>query len=203
MCRFHQENEGDELASGSRCAPALAAASLLSMCAFWGCKGFGGSPATSDRTGLLQIAVCQIMAEAGSCTGGAEATALQAARIRVGSRAWRTSRIAELDGKSGQRGNRTWLSPGFRSAGTFRLKPWNSLQPVPGGLHTCSKKTSGWSGFCPPSTNPTWPASEPLYKVVRTKAKLKAATTEHMQALEKSPERVKMYLQDPRVKHAA
>lgn len=38
---------------------------------------------------------------------------------------------------------------------------------------------------------------------VRTKAKLKAATTEHMQALEKSPERVKKYFQDPRVKYAA
>lgn len=37
----------------------------------------------------------------------------------------------------------------------------------------------------------------------RTKAKLKAATTEHMQALEKSPERVKKYFQDPRVKYAA
>jgi len=38
---------------------------------------------------------------------------------------------------------------------------------------------------------------------VRTKAKLKAATTEHMQALEKSPERVKTYFQDSRVKYAA
>ena len=38
---------------------------------------------------------------------------------------------------------------------------------------------------------------------VRTKAKLKAATTEHMQALEKSPERVKKYFQDSRVKYAA
>ena len=38
---------------------------------------------------------------------------------------------------------------------------------------------------------------------VRTKAKLKAATTEHMQVLENSPERVKKYFQDPRVKYAA
>ena len=38
---------------------------------------------------------------------------------------------------------------------------------------------------------------------VRTKAKLKAATTEHMQTLEKSPERIKKYFQDSRVKYAA
>ena len=38
---------------------------------------------------------------------------------------------------------------------------------------------------------------------VRTKAKLKAATTEHMQTLEKSPERVKKYFKDVRVKYAA
>lgn len=38
---------------------------------------------------------------------------------------------------------------------------------------------------------------------VRTKAKLKAATTEHMLALEKSPERIKKYFQDSRVKYAA
>ena len=38
---------------------------------------------------------------------------------------------------------------------------------------------------------------------VRTKAKLKAATMEHMQTLEKSPERVKKYFQDSRVKYAA
>ncbi|MGC2166298.1 MAG: IS630 family transposase, partial [Gallionella sp.] len=38
---------------------------------------------------------------------------------------------------------------------------------------------------------------------VRTKAKLRAATTEHMQALEKSPERVKKFFQDSRVKYAA
>jgi transposase len=38
---------------------------------------------------------------------------------------------------------------------------------------------------------------------VRTKAKLKAATTEHMLILEKSPERVKKYFQDSRVKYAA
>ena len=37
----------------------------------------------------------------------------------------------------------------------------------------------------------------------RTKAKLKAAATEHMQLLEKSPERVRKYFQDPRVKYAA
>lgn len=37
----------------------------------------------------------------------------------------------------------------------------------------------------------------------RTKAKLKAAATEHMQTLEKSPERAKKYFQDPRVKYAA
>jgi len=37
----------------------------------------------------------------------------------------------------------------------------------------------------------------------RTKAKLKAAATEHMQALEKTPERVKKYFQDSRVKYAA
>ncbi len=36
----------------------------------------------------------------------------------------------------------------------------------------------------------------------RTKAKLKAAATEHMQALEKSPERIKKYFQDSRVKYA-
>ena len=38
---------------------------------------------------------------------------------------------------------------------------------------------------------------------VRTKAKLKAATTAHMQALEKSPERVKKFFQDAHVKYAA
>lgn len=38
---------------------------------------------------------------------------------------------------------------------------------------------------------------------VRTKAKLKAAATAHMQILEKSPERVKKYFQDSRVKYAA
>lgn len=37
----------------------------------------------------------------------------------------------------------------------------------------------------------------------RTKAKLKAAASEHMQALEQSPERVKKYFRDPRVKYAA
>ena len=38
---------------------------------------------------------------------------------------------------------------------------------------------------------------------VRTKAKLKAATAEYMQILEDSPERVKTYFQDPRVKYGA
>ncbi len=38
---------------------------------------------------------------------------------------------------------------------------------------------------------------------VRTKAKLKLAATEHMIKLEQSPERVKSYFQDPRVKYAA
>ena len=37
----------------------------------------------------------------------------------------------------------------------------------------------------------------------RTKSKLKAAATEHMQTLEKSPERIKKYFQDPRVKYAS
>lgn len=37
----------------------------------------------------------------------------------------------------------------------------------------------------------------------RTKAKLKAAATEHMHKLEQSPDRVKSYFQDPRVKYAA
>ena len=38
---------------------------------------------------------------------------------------------------------------------------------------------------------------------VRTKARLKTATTKHMQTLEKSPERVKKYFQDSRMKYAA
>jgi len=38
---------------------------------------------------------------------------------------------------------------------------------------------------------------------VRTKAKLKAAATEHMQPLEKSPDRVQKFFQDARVKYAA
>lgn len=38
---------------------------------------------------------------------------------------------------------------------------------------------------------------------VRTKAKLKAATAEYMQTLAESPERVKSYFQDPRVKYAS
>ena len=37
---------------------------------------------------------------------------------------------------------------------------------------------------------------------VRTKAKLKLAATEHMVKLEQSPERVKSFFQDPRVKYA-
>lgn len=37
----------------------------------------------------------------------------------------------------------------------------------------------------------------------RTKAKLNSAATEHMTKLEQSPERVKSYFQDPRVKYAA
>jgi transposase len=37
----------------------------------------------------------------------------------------------------------------------------------------------------------------------RTKAKLKAAATAHMEKLEASPQRVKSYFQDPRVKYAA
>lgn len=38
---------------------------------------------------------------------------------------------------------------------------------------------------------------------VRTKAKLKAAATDHMQKLEQTPERVKSYFQDIHVKFAA
>jgi transposase len=38
---------------------------------------------------------------------------------------------------------------------------------------------------------------------VRTKNKLKAAATAHMELIESSPERVKKYFQDPRVKYAA
>lgn len=38
---------------------------------------------------------------------------------------------------------------------------------------------------------------------VRSKDKLKIATIEHMQTLEKLPERVKKYFQDVRVKYAA
>ena len=37
----------------------------------------------------------------------------------------------------------------------------------------------------------------------RTKARLKAAATEHMHKLEQSPERIRSYFQDPRVKYAA
>lgn len=38
---------------------------------------------------------------------------------------------------------------------------------------------------------------------IRTKNKLKAAATAHMELIESSPERVKKYFQDPRVKYAA
>lgn len=38
---------------------------------------------------------------------------------------------------------------------------------------------------------------------VRTKAKLRDAANEHMAMLEKSPERVMSYFQDPKVKYAA
>ena len=38
---------------------------------------------------------------------------------------------------------------------------------------------------------------------VRTKTKLKLAATEHMVKLEQSPDRVKSFFQDPRVKYAA
>ena len=38
---------------------------------------------------------------------------------------------------------------------------------------------------------------------VRTQAKLKLAASEHMTKLEQSPERVKSFFQDPRVKYAA
>ena len=37
----------------------------------------------------------------------------------------------------------------------------------------------------------------------RTKTKLKAAATAHMELIEASPERVKKYFQDPRVRYAA
>jgi hypothetical protein len=38
---------------------------------------------------------------------------------------------------------------------------------------------------------------------VRTKAKLRDAANEHMTMLERSPERVKSFFQDPRVMYAA
>ncbi len=38
---------------------------------------------------------------------------------------------------------------------------------------------------------------------VRTKAKLKAASEEHMDLIGQSPDRVRAYFQDPRVKYAA
>lgn len=38
---------------------------------------------------------------------------------------------------------------------------------------------------------------------VRTKAKLRAVATDHMRALEQTPERVKAFFQDPRVRYAA
>lgn len=39
--------------------------------------------------------------------------------------------------------------------------------------------------------------------LVRTKAKLKLAATEHVVELEQLPKRVKSFFQDPRVKYAA
>jgi hypothetical protein len=39
--------------------------------------------------------------------------------------------------------------------------------------------------------------------VLRTKAKLKAATEQHMLTLEKQPERVRAYFGNPHVKYAA
>jgi hypothetical protein len=44
---------------------------------------------------------------------------------------------------------------------------------------------------------------EQICWLVRTKAKLKAATAEYMQTLEASPELVKTYFHDPRVKYSA
>jgi hypothetical protein len=38
---------------------------------------------------------------------------------------------------------------------------------------------------------------------VRTKSKLKAAAEDHMTIISKSPDRVRAYFQDPRVKYAA
>jgi hypothetical protein len=38
---------------------------------------------------------------------------------------------------------------------------------------------------------------------VRTKAKLKAAATQHMTELEQSPERVNAFFHDPKVRYAA
>ena len=67
--------------------------------------------------------------------------------------------------------------------------------------------------FYPPSYSPELNPEERLNadlkhaigtKVpVRTKAKLKLASTEHMLNLEQSTERVKKFFQDPRVKYAA
>jgi transposase len=67
--------------------------------------------------------------------------------------------------------------------------------------------------FCLPSYSPELNPEERLNadlkhaigtKVpVRTKAKLKLTAAEHMVKLEKSPERVKRFFQDPRVKYAA
>jgi hypothetical protein len=37
----------------------------------------------------------------------------------------------------------------------------------------------------------------------RTKAKLKAVATQHMTEIEQSPERVKAFFQDPKVRYAA
>ncbi len=84
-----------------------------------------------------------------------------------------------------------------------------------------SKPVKGWVGehkeqielFYLPSYSPELNPEERLNadlkhaistKVpARTKAKLRTAATEHMQALEKSPERVKKFFQDSHVKYAA
>ena len=60
-----------------------------------------------------------------------------------------------------------------------------------------------------PELNPEERLNADLKQVIgakvpaRTKAKLKIVATEHMTNLEQSPERVKRYFQDPRVKYAA
>ena len=61
-----------------------------------------------------------------------------------------------------------------------------------------------------PELNPVERAATPDLKheirkrvPVRTKGKLKAAAMEHMTEIEKSPNRIRAYFQDPRVKYAA